>query len=260
MDDERKATARPPTRGWPGLRAVARHNDELLRPMAAGLAVLLLLLAFIAVAEMVSDGDAQRFDLDVQEMLREPSGTRPLGPAWLPKAVAELTALGSPAVLTLITTVAVAWLLLQRAWLTAAATLTSIVGGSLMLTALKRLFGRERPEFLDIGVTAGGHSFPSGHTTMAAVVYLTIGALIASTRRKPAERGFVLGVAAMMTAMIGVSRAYLGVHWASDVLAGWTFGTAWALAFLLATLLLRRRLLASPHAPRGEIAAERSQD
>jgi undecaprenyl-diphosphatase len=102
-----------------------------------------------------------------------------------------------------------------------------------MVAALKAAFGRLRPDPMFAELTVPGLSFPSGHATMSATVFLTAGALIAATHRRWAERAYILSAAALLTALVGVSRAMLGVHWATDVLGGWAFGSAWALLWLL---------------------------
>jgi undecaprenyl-diphosphatase len=118
----------------------------------------------------------------------------------------------------------------------------SVISGSLLMTLLKGLFGRLRPDaaYADAAVT--GLSFPSGHATMSAVIYLTLGALLASTCAQRGQRGYIVGVAAMVALLVGVSRVALGVHWATDVVAGWAFGSGWALLWLL----LASRLFGPP--------------
>jgi undecaprenyl-diphosphatase len=83
-------------------------------------------------------------------------------------------------------------------------------------------------------------SFPSGHASMSAIVFLTLGALLANTRGRWVERVFILATAAIATFLVGVSRVALGVHWATDVLAGWALGTGWATAWLLVAHRTRR--------------------
>src|SRR5690606_26095037 len=84
-------------------------------------------------------------------------------------------------------------------------------------------------------------SFPSGHAMMSAVTYLTLGALLARLHRPPALKAFFLGVAMGLTLLVGVSRVYLGVHWPTDVLAGWAAGSVWASACWLAARFFQRR-------------------
>lgn len=84
-------------------------------------------------------------------------------------------------------------------------------------------------------------SFPSGHATMSAVTYLTLGALLARMQPHPALKAYLLSIAVSLTLLVGMSRVYLGVHWPTDVLAGWCLGSAWALGWWLVAVRLQRR-------------------
>ena len=105
--------------------------------------------------------------------------------------------------------------------------------GALAVYAMKPLFGRVRPGSGFAEFVASGQSFPSGHATMSAAVFLTLGALVAGTRVRWQERTYIVGASIVLTAAVGLSRVVLGVHWATDVVAGWAFGTAWAALWLL---------------------------
>jgi undecaprenyl-diphosphatase len=99
-------------------------------------------------------------------------------------------------------------------------------------------------------------SFPSGHAMMSAVIYLTLGTLLAQLCPRWRERTYVLTVAGVLAVLIGLTRLYLGVHYPTDVLAGWTVGLAWALASgLLASGLRRRSPELRAEAPAAEGAA-----
>jgi undecaprenyl-diphosphatase len=211
--------------------------------------VLVLLLAagglwaFVAIAGEVLEGDTLAFDRAVLLALRQPGNpAEPLGPAWLREVVRDITALGGIAVLTLITAAVTAFLLLRRlhgaAWLL----LGSVAGGMLVSTLLKDAFARPRPDLVPHAVHTATASFPSGHSMMSAVVFLTLGALLARVEPRRRDKAFILSLAVVLTLMVGASRVYLGVHWPTDVLAGWTVGAAWALlVWLLARALQRRR-------------------
>jgi undecaprenyl-diphosphatase len=106
---------------------------------------------------------------------------------------------------------------------------------------LKGLYGRPRPDLVPHGAYVYSASFPSGHSTLSAATFLTLAALIASLESARGTKRMVFTLAAMLILAIGFSRIYLGVHWPSDVLAGWCLGGAWALAAWMALLRFGRR-------------------
>jgi undecaprenyl-diphosphatase len=108
-------------------------------------------------------------------------------------------------------------------------------------TVLKAAFERPRPDLVPHGSYVSTASFPSGHSMMAAVVYLTLGALLARVEPDRRVKVFILTAAVLLALLVGVSRVYLGVHWPTDVLAGWTVGAGWALLFWLVARALQRR-------------------
>lgn len=201
---------------------------RLLWPM---LLMLVATWGFIEIAEEVIDGDAHAVDTWILSWLRTGAhdSRQPIGPVWFQEAVRDLTALGSPAVLMLTMGAAWGYLMMARqtamAWLALGAT----GGGLLTALALKSLFSRERPDALFHATVASGYSFPSGHAMMSAVVFLTLAALTARLTPSTRLRLYAVGTAGLMTGLVGASRVYLGVHWASDVVAGWAAGAAWAL-------------------------------
>ncbi len=186
---------------------------------------------FIEVAESVVEGETGALDHALLRGLRDPSDPAvPLGPPWLAETARDITALGSPVVLCLIVALAAVFFALAGQRRTGFFVAAACGGGALTASLLKAFFARPRPELFPHGVPVFTTSFPSGHAMLAAVVYLTLGALIA--RGVPGRRlqGYILGVAVLLAGLVGVSRVYLGVHWPSDVLAGWAAGAAWALA------------------------------
>ena len=161
--------------------------------------------------------------------LREPADlTDPVGPVWLEKFAIDLTSLGGHAVLTVLVTIACGYLLLADRRGTAALLAGSAVGAALLSHGAKLLFDRTRPDVVTHLVEVATPSFPSGHALLSAGIYLTLGALLARQFPPGPLRRYVIGVAAGLALLIGLSRVYLGVHWPSDVLAGWLAGSLWA--------------------------------
>jgi undecaprenyl-diphosphatase len=155
--------------------------------------------------------------------------------------VVDLSALGGFAVLALVTLLAVGYLLALKRWGGALLLLAATLGGTALSEGLKVGFNRPRPDLVAHIVETTSMSFPSGHAMLSAVTYLTLGALIARTQKRKRLRAYVLGAAIVLTLLIGASRVYLGVHWPTDVLAGWCLGAAWALACWAAATWFARR-------------------
>lgn len=199
-------------------------------------------LAFLHIAEEVGEGDTARFDSAVLMALRQPHDlATPIGPKWLRIAAGDLTALGSVTVLTLIVLgVAGLFMALKRrreaVWLVLTA-----AGGTAISQVLKHVFNRERPPLFLHSVEVMNPSFPSGHAMLSAVIYLTLGALIARFARTRRVKAYAMAWAVLLTVLVGCSRVYLGVHWPTDVLAGWCLGALWAIAVWLLAWGLERR-------------------
>jgi len=209
--------------------------------------VLVLLLAgalwgFAELADEVFEGATGGFDQWLILALRNPADvTDPLGPAWLEEMGRDFTALGGTAVLTLITLSAAGFLLLRRKGHVALLLLVAVGGGIVLSSLMKHGFSRPRPDLVPHDSYIYTSSFPSGHSMMSAVTYLTLGALLARAEARRRIKAFLLLLAVFLTFAVGVSRVYLGVHWPTDVLAGWTAGAAWAtLCWLVARQLQRR--------------------
>jgi undecaprenyl-diphosphatase len=186
--------------------------------------------SFIAIADEVVEGDTRAIDEGIILAMRTADPHDPIGPAWFEEAVRDLTALGSTLVLSMAVVTVVGLLLLMRHRRAAVFTFAAAVTGQLASHGLKEFFGRPRPDLIPHEVEVFTHSFPSGHAMMSAVVYLTLAALAARLMEQRRLKIYALSVAVVFTILIGASRVYLGVHWPSDVLAGWTIGASWALA------------------------------
>jgi undecaprenyl-diphosphatase len=189
----------------------------------------------------VVEGETLKFDNAVLLMFRVPGHPETLlGPLWLQEMGRDITSLGSFAVLGLIVIGVVGYLLMANNRATALLILISVLGGTAISTALKMGFDRPRP---DINATAHVFtaSFPSGHSMLSAVTYLTLGALLARQVQQRWMKVYFLCAAIVLTGLVGISRLYLGVHYPTDVLAGWCVGAAWALLCTTIADLLQRR-------------------
>lgn len=201
------------------------------RPLAVLIAICaVLLFFFVRLADEVLEGETRTFDETVLLALRMPGDiSQPVGPPWLQEMVRDFTALGGIGVLTIVTFGVAAWLLFSGKQRTAGLVLVAVVGGVLFSSLLKLGFARPRPDFVPHSVAVFTNSFPNGHAMMSAVVYLTLGFLVARTQHAVALKVYLLSLALFLTLLVGLSRVYLGVHWPSDVLAGWAVGACWAL-------------------------------
>ncbi len=120
------------------------------------------------------------------------------------------------------------------------------LGGVLISNLLKFGFDRPRPD-IEHATRVFTASFPSGHATLSAVTFLTLGALLTRVNSGHAAKLYFLMSAVFLTIIVGLSRVYLGVHYPSDVLAGWCVGSAWAvLCWTTALWLQRRRAVERP--------------
>lgn len=197
---------------------------------------------FAVLADEVMEGATHTFDNWVVQSLHDPNDPlRPLGPNWLPRLAEEITALGSLGVLTLMTFIIAGFLWLNGKRRLMAVMLVAILGGLIISIVLKQSFGRPRPEGAAEQLRFFQPSFPSGHSMMSAVVYLTLGMLLDTVVSRRRLKLYVLGVALMLTGLIGVTRVYLGMHYPTDVLAGWTAGLVWSLLWWLVVRWLQRR-------------------
>jgi len=217
-----------------------RHPPWLLIGAGAVAAGILLLSL---VGFLIDHG--LQLDFDQRILLAMRHGTMhgaPIGPAWLKLAMIDITALGGATVLPIVVLIAAGFLAVRRLWLTMWLVLGGTITGSIAIGLVKTLVARARPELTDHLVQVTSESFPSGHAANSAIVYLTIAALIVQIVEGRGARTYILAITALLVTLIGISRVYLGVHWPSDVLAGWSFGTLWALAWwaLGAWLRLKR--------------------
>jgi undecaprenyl-diphosphatase len=217
----------------------------LVRTEIVGLASLAAIaagvLAFIGIADEVGEGETHAIDETILLSLREADRQDPIGPRWVEIMFTDLTSLGSTTILTIVTLAVLGYLLMVGKKGAALMVLCAVGGGTLLNSLLKLFFDRPRPDLVAHIVDVHTASFPSGHAMLSAITYLTLGALLARVQERRRVKIYILTLAVTITIMVGVSRVYLGVHWPTDVLAGWCAGASWAILCWIAALYLQRR-------------------
>jgi undecaprenyl-diphosphatase len=210
--------------------------------LVGAIVVLVLVFSFSRLTSKVLEGETQTFDKQILAALRDPQNpTRPIGPAWMLSGALDITALGSATVLGLAVIAVAGFLALQGMWRMALFVTVASFGGWFINGALKQLFQRPRPDVVPHLREVMTLSFPSGHALQSAVVYLTLGALSMRIAKRRLTKIYCMAVAMLATALVGVSRVYLGVHYPTDVIAGWLMGLTWALLCWLVERALERR-------------------
>lgn len=243
---------------WRGTAIFKRHHFR--RIIEEGLAVekaILIALAlsalfiwgFIELADEVAEGAALQFDRAILDFLHGGDGSDGiLGSRRATEAVRDITALGSFSVLGLITAIVCGYLAITGSRRAALFVLIAVLSGVAVSHGLKAAFDRPRPDMVGRYADVFTMSFPSGHSMLAAVVYLTLGALLARLHTAWRAKVFLLGAAVALVVLVGISRLLLAVHWPTDILAGWAVGASWALLCWSVFLLLQRRRTVEPAA------------
>ncbi|WP_394704120.1 phosphatase PAP2 family protein [uncultured Cohaesibacter sp.] len=187
------------------------------------------LVGFAAIAYLVSTDATTVFDHSVMSYFIELGETvSPLGPPWVEEIFLELTALGGGTVLTLVALLVLVGLFITHQRGAALTLIATLFSGTIIPYGLKFLFDRPRPDLvahLDRTFTA---SFPSAHATVSMIYWISIATIIARFIDHASLRRFIYYSAFSLVIVIGLSRIYLGVHWPSDVIAGWLLGLSWA--------------------------------
>ena len=230
-------------------RAVRWVTGQEAVVLLAALGIMLSLTVFAKTAAEMREGDLQDFDDGVLRMVRSPDDPNvPIGPTWLIQAAIDVTALGGTTVLALFLTIVVGYLALESRYDAVVVVVIATAGGGLLGEALKWWFARARPQIVPHLVNVGSASFPSGHSMLALVTYLTLGALLARFVQRRRTRTYCITVSLLLSLLVGLSRVYLGVHYPTDVLAGWSVGLAWALLCWLVARYLQYRGSVKPPA------------
>ena len=202
------------------------------------------LWTFVALAERVVGGDTGKFDKQLLLALRQPGNLAlPIGPSWTLQVARDITAFGGGVGIVFITLAVSGFLALQRRFGLLSVVLSSVLGGTALSLVLKELFHRPRPEIVPHLTDIASSSFPSGHSMLSSVVYLTLAALLARAVPNLGTKIYLFVLAVALVFLIGLSRVYLGVHYPTDVLAGWGIGSAWAIICCGAAHFLSRKRL-----------------
>jgi len=217
--------------GWRGWLARLKPRDRWeLTLLVTGIGVLAILLTFTMLASEVLEGETLKFDRAILLALRTPGNLAvPKGPQWVLSAALDITALGSATVLGLAVASVAGFLLLQGMWRRSLLVISASLGGLFLNAALKQLYHRARPDVVPHLREAMSLSFPSGHALQSAAVYLTLGVLMMRLADRRITKVYCMAVAATASVLVGLSRVYIGVHYPTDVLAGWLIGLSWAL-------------------------------
>lgn len=213
----RDATVAVPIRGY------------RIDPRKALIVAALCWAGFAAMVIAVQQGATVSFDAFFLQMFRTGADLRPAGPPWLLEAVRDYTGLGGVLLRHVFAVFALIALLFLRLRREAIVLVGTVMGGWLINSAIKLLVGRPRPTIVPHLTEAGGASFPSGHSFNSAVVYIAIALAFAAMSRRESVRVTIVLSAVLMSLLVAASRVWLGVHFPSDVVAGWLGGAAWAL-------------------------------
>ena len=219
-------TRKPRTGVFAWFTRLERHE---LTWLLVGLGGCILLFVFLVLAGEVMEGETLAFDKKILLAFRKADDpSQPIGPAWITGVLLDLTSLGGPTVITLVVLAVVGFLLLQTRYWTAFFIFMTAVTGEVVSYAMKSVFARPRPTVVPHLREAFSSSFPSGHAMQSAIIYLTLGAVLMRITESRLTKIYCCTVAMMLTFLVGLSRVWLGVHYPTDVLAGWIVGLFWA--------------------------------
>jgi undecaprenyl-diphosphatase len=218
------------------------RDREELRILLGAVALLAMIWIFAELANEVREGDTRRFDEWVLNALRQDADKSQLrGPRWLASGAQDITALGSATVLGLTVLAVTGYLLLHGLHRHALFIFVASTGGWVLNWVLKQAFSRARPDIVPHLREVMTSSFPSGHALTSAAVYLTLGTLLMRIANGRLAKYYCIAIAMFVTFLVGASRVFLGVHYPSDVVAGWLIGMSWALLCWAVERTLERR-------------------
>ena len=235
--------------GFDSLREWYRGDATARFGLAIGCSALVM---FLVTAEVVLSGNVQSLDEQLLLLLH------PSDAGWLTEATRDLTALGGYVVLTLIVVATSVYLRTEgRPW-ASRFFVCVVVSGFVVNMSLKAAFDRPRPDVVNHLSYVDSSSFPSGHSMMSTIVYLTAGAVIAHRATNRLRRGFLIFGPIVLTGLVGCSRVQVGVHYPTDVLAGWSAGVMWTVICCLSVQFYRYRSTERQTAPRNVVETHRT--
>ncbi len=228
------------------VRGIRTGNANRL-PVALFAIVTLGVYAFIEIADELAEGELRKIDENLFLILRSAGDSNvPIGPAWLQETAVEITAIGGYPLIVLTLAAVAGFFIVTRRYGAAVYAVLSVGTGALLSQTLKNYYGRPRPDLVDHLDTVHTMSFPSGHALVTTVTYLTLASIVVGFLDDRRARIYVLCFAVFVAVIVGVSRVYVGVHWPSDVAAGWALGAAWAsLSWLIVHFIGRKKSGAS---------------
>jgi len=215
---------------WQSTRArLTKLERREITWLLLGLGACVLLLVFLKLASEVMEGDTLTMDTKIVRAFRQADDpSQPIGPAWMTDVLEDLTALGGPTIIWLVILSLTGYLLLQTKYHTALFVFVTAASGDFVNYAIKGVFSRERPTVVPHLREAFSSSFPSGHSMESAIVYLTLAAMLMRIVEGRVTKAYILGLALLVTFLVGLSRVVLGVHYPTDVIGGWIIGLFWA--------------------------------
>lgn len=228
-------------------KAVKSLCDIIYKQPLLSTIVFLCLGSFFAFSKLASEileGEGRAIDTKILLLTRDANDhSNPLGPHWVEEIMRDITSMGGIAMLTFVTLASALYLFLINKKGLMIYLLATVSTGAVFSNLLKIGFDRPRPDLVPHEVVTYTASFPSGHSLISAVVYLTLGSLLAEIQPRIQLKIYILSLAVFITLLVGISRIYLGVHWPSDVLAGWLGGAAWAFMFWIIAHYTKKKFL-----------------
>lgn len=221
------------------MNKLSQHDSDKVILIALGLA---MLLGVVWLTEWVMAGDSLALDKMLLLAMRDANDlSSPIGPVWLEECARDITALGGVSLLSLLTLFVLSYLWMGGDYRAMAFIALVAIGGLLLSFGLKHVIARPRPDLVSHGTQVYSLSFPSAHAMMSAAIYYAVALLArASVALKRRRINAVLSLSVVII-LIGFSRVYLGVHWPTDVLAGWILGVLWVQVSLLVVKYLSTR-------------------